>query len=69
MHDMREVSIPVGPQHPALKEPESFLITLKGEDHNLSRGATRQEMLRAIARNPLHGLAQAVGATVDAERA
>jgi dipeptidyl aminopeptidase/acylaminoacyl peptidase len=25
------------------------LITLKGEDHNLSRGATRQEMLRAIA--------------------
>jgi NADH-quinone oxidoreductase subunit D len=28
---MREVSIPVGPQHPALKEPESFLITLQGE--------------------------------------
>ena len=25
------------------------LVTLKGEDHNLSRGATRQEMLRAIA--------------------
>lgn len=25
------------------------LITLKGEDHNLSRGATRQQMLRAIA--------------------
>jgi membrane-bound hydrogenase subunit alpha len=31
MHDMREVSIPIGPQHPALKEPESFLITLQGE--------------------------------------
>jgi NADH-quinone oxidoreductase subunit D len=28
---MREVSIPIGPQHPALKEPESFLITLRGE--------------------------------------
>ncbi len=26
-----EVRIPVGPQHPALKEPESFLITLRGE--------------------------------------
>ncbi len=25
------------------------LVVLKGEDHNLSRGATRQEMLRAIA--------------------
>jgi dipeptidyl aminopeptidase/acylaminoacyl peptidase len=25
------------------------LVTLKGEDHNLSRGATRQKMLRAIA--------------------
>jgi dipeptidyl aminopeptidase/acylaminoacyl peptidase len=25
------------------------LVTLKGEDHNLSRGATRVEMLRAIA--------------------
>jgi len=27
----REVKIPIGPQHPALKEPESFLITLRGE--------------------------------------
>jgi membrane-bound hydrogenase subunit alpha len=26
-----QVTIPVGPQHPALKEPESFLITLRGE--------------------------------------
>ncbi|MDD4891901.1 MAG: nickel-dependent hydrogenase large subunit [Phycisphaerae bacterium] len=25
------VQIPIGPQHPALKEPESFLITLQGE--------------------------------------
>jgi membrane-bound hydrogenase subunit alpha len=25
------VSIPVGPQHPALKEPESFMIDLRGE--------------------------------------
>jgi membrane-bound hydrogenase subunit alpha len=31
MHDSHEVNIPVGPQHPALKEPESFLITLRGE--------------------------------------
>jgi membrane-bound hydrogenase subunit alpha len=29
-----EVQIPVGPQHPALKEPESFLITLRGEKIN-----------------------------------
>jgi NADH-quinone oxidoreductase subunit D len=26
-----DVKVPVGPQHPALKEPESFLITLRGE--------------------------------------
>lgn len=31
MHHSGEVKIPVGPQHPALKEPESFLITLRGE--------------------------------------
>ncbi|MFA5090903.1 MAG: nickel-dependent hydrogenase large subunit [Candidatus Omnitrophota bacterium] len=31
MHDSGEVNIPIGPQHPALKEPESFLITLRGE--------------------------------------
>jgi len=28
---MHKVIIPVGPQHPALKEPESFMITLSGE--------------------------------------
>lgn len=28
---MQKVTIPIGPQHPALKEPESFLITLAGE--------------------------------------
>ena len=28
---MRKVVIPFGPQHPALKEPESFSITLSGE--------------------------------------
>ena len=28
---MARVTIPIGPQHPALKEPESFLITLNGE--------------------------------------
>lgn len=28
---MHKVIIPIGPQHPALKEPESFLITLRGE--------------------------------------
>jgi membrane-bound hydrogenase subunit alpha len=31
MPDFGSVQIPVGPQHPALKEPESFLITLRGE--------------------------------------
>jgi NADH-quinone oxidoreductase subunit D len=28
---MAKVTIPIGPQHPALKEPESFNITLEGE--------------------------------------
>jgi len=27
----REFVIPIGPQHPALKEPESFLFTVDGE--------------------------------------
>lgn len=31
MHDSQDVQVPFGPQHPALKEPESFLITLHGE--------------------------------------
>jgi membrane-bound hydrogenase subunit alpha len=31
MHDSHDVQIPIGPQHPALKEPESFLVTLRGE--------------------------------------
>jgi len=31
MPDQDSVKIPVGPQHPSLKEPESFLITLRGE--------------------------------------
>lgn len=31
MTDYGEVNIPIGPQHPALKEPESFLITMRGE--------------------------------------
>jgi len=31
MPKSRRVQIPVGPQHPALKEPESFLLTLEGE--------------------------------------
>lgn len=31
MHESGEVNIPIGPQHPALKEPESFLVTLRGE--------------------------------------
>ncbi len=32
MSDMEHiVSIPVGPQHPALKEPESFMVDLRGE--------------------------------------
>ncbi|MDD2708375.1 MAG: nickel-dependent hydrogenase large subunit [Verrucomicrobiae bacterium] len=28
---MSKVTIPIGPQHPALKEPESFILTLNGE--------------------------------------
>ena len=31
MHDEHNFKIPLGPQHPALKEPESFSIALKGE--------------------------------------
>lgn len=31
MHDSDKFKIPLGPQHPALKEPESFSIALKGE--------------------------------------
>lgn len=31
MHNSGDVKIPIGPQHPALKEPESFIITLRGE--------------------------------------
>jgi membrane-bound hydrogenase subunit alpha len=31
MPSNRRVQVPVGPQHPALKEPESFLLTLEGE--------------------------------------
>ncbi|MFA5875383.1 MAG: nickel-dependent hydrogenase large subunit [Candidatus Margulisiibacteriota bacterium] len=29
--EIGDVQVPVGPQHPALKEPESFLISLRGE--------------------------------------
>ncbi len=31
MHDAREFKIPVGPQHPALKEPAGFSLALRGE--------------------------------------
>ena len=31
MHNSGDVKVPFGPQHPALKEPESFLLTLRGE--------------------------------------
>jgi membrane-bound hydrogenase subunit alpha len=31
MFDGENVQIPVGPQHPALKEPTSFMLTLQGE--------------------------------------
>ncbi len=30
-HDQNEVKVPIGPQHPSLKEPESFLLSLRGE--------------------------------------
>jgi len=28
---MAKIEIPIGPQHPALKEPESFRVILEGE--------------------------------------
>ena len=28
---MGKIEIPIGPQHPALKEPENFRVTLEGE--------------------------------------
>ena len=28
---MSKITIPIGPQHPALKEPLSFLLTVEGE--------------------------------------
>lgn len=31
MHDSKDFRIPIGPQHPALKEPAGFSIALKGE--------------------------------------
>ncbi len=31
MHDSENVQVPIGPQHPALKEPTSFTLTLQGE--------------------------------------
>ncbi len=31
MAEMEEFRIPIGPQHPALKEPESFSVALRGE--------------------------------------
>lgn len=31
MHDAHNFKIPIGPQHPALKEPEGFSVALKGE--------------------------------------
>jgi NADH-quinone oxidoreductase subunit D len=31
MHDSKDFRIPIGPQHPALKEPEGFSVALKGE--------------------------------------
>lgn len=27
----RTVRVPIGPQHPALKEPESFMVDVRGE--------------------------------------
>jgi len=31
MHNSKDFKIPIGPQHPALKEPEGFSVALKGE--------------------------------------
>jgi NADH-quinone oxidoreductase subunit D len=31
MSDIETVKVPLGPQHPALKEPSSFLLSMKGE--------------------------------------
>ena len=51
---MHKVIIPFGPQHPALKEPESFLITLKGATSVVSGNFTkncahRSEFITSIA--------------------
>ena len=29
---MSEIKVPIGPQHPALEEPELFLLTVDGEE-------------------------------------
>ncbi|MDP2906100.1 MAG: NADH dehydrogenase subunit, partial [Candidatus Omnitrophota bacterium] len=50
MHDSGEVNIPIGPQHPSLKEPESFLITLRGEkitDVNIKIGYNHRGIEKA----------------------
>jgi NADH-quinone oxidoreductase subunit D len=47
---MGETKIPIGPQHPALKEPESFLISLNGErikDVGLRLGYNHRGMEKA----------------------
>lgn len=47
---MSDIKIPIGPQHPALKEPESFLISLSGErikDVGLRLGYNHRGMEKA----------------------
>lgn|SRR3989339_481610 len=47
---MGKVIIPIGPQHPALKEPESFSVTLEGEkivDVNLRLGYNHRGIEKA----------------------
>ncbi len=50
MDNLRETKVPVGPQHPALKEPESFLLTLRGEkitDINIRLGYNHRGIEKA----------------------
>ncbi len=47
--------IPIGPQHPALKEPESFLISLNGE--RITDVAMRLGTTTAASRRPARSAA------------
>lgn len=57
---MAEVKIPIGPQHPALEEPELFLLTVDGEqivDAEMRIGYNHRGIEKSAEfRSYLHGL-------------